>query len=139
MTEREIKKKLYSLRDILKEEEKIILQIQRIEDRQFSITQQLTGMPHGSTPYTTLDYVVAINTCKEQLCELHYKDWIAYGEILFLISNLDPIERTALSMYYLLFMNWDDIAQDLGKSYRYVQALHKEAIKKLAKISKNAC
>lgn len=139
MTEREIKKKLFSLRDILKEEEKIILQIQRIEDRQFSITQQLTGMPHGSTPYTTLDYVVEIDECRSQLIMLHHKEWRAYKEILILISDLDPIERTALSMYYLLFMNWDDIAQDLGKSYRYVQALHKEAIKKLAKISKNAC
>lgn len=135
MTEKEIKKKLFSFRDILKEEEKIILQIQKIEDRQFSITQQLTGMPHGTTPFTVLDYVIEIDECKSELIKLHHKEWKAYYEILVLLSNLDISERTALSMYYLLLMTWEEVAQDLGKSYRYVQTLHKDAIKKLAKIS----
>lgn len=139
MTEREMRAKLYAVRDILRDEERILLQVQKLNDRQFTTTRQLSDMPRGSTPFTTLDYVVAIDELRSKFEALLDEEWKSYKEILEIIDHLDGLERDILTKYYLLGMKWDKVAKSIDKGLRWTQTLHLRAIKKLTKIYNKAC
>ena len=139
MTEREMRAKLYRVRDILREENRIHLQVQKLSDRQFTITRQLSDMPKGSSSFTTLDYVVAMEELRSKFEKLLREEWIAYREILEIIEMVDGLERDILIKYYLLGMKWEEVAGSIGKGLRWTQTLHSRAIKKLTKIYNRAC
>ena len=133
MTEKEVKAKLYRVRDLIAEERRIREQMQKLEDRQLSITQQLSDMPRGGTPFTTLDYVIGMEELYNMFTDTLAKEMQAYKEALIMINMLTGTEREALVRYYLMFETWETVAVNIGKGYRWTMTLHKRAIKKLAK------
>ena len=139
MTEKEIKTKLSRVRVLIREQNRIILQAQKLEDRITTITQQLSDMPRGSTPFTTLDYVVAVDDLRSRFQALVKEEAEEYKEALLLIDQLDGLEKDILVKYYLMMMKWDEVADSIGKGLRWTQTLHGRAIKKLAEISQKAC
>lgn len=139
MTEREMRNKLYGVRNILREENRVLMQVQKLSDRQFTITRQLSDMPRGSSSFTTLDYVVAIDELRSKFEKLLQDEWTAYKEILEIIEMVDDLERDILIKYYLLGMKWEEVAGSIGKGLRWTQTLHSRAIKKLTKIYNKAC
>lgn len=133
MTEKEVKAKLYRVRDLVAEENRILEQLQKLKDRQLSITQQLSDMPRGGTPFTTLDYVIEKEALTDKLTAALVKEKKAYREALIMLDMLNGKEREALVRYYLMFETWETVAVNIGKGYRWTLTLHARAIKKLAK------
>ena len=133
MTEKEVRAKLYRVRDLIAEEQRIREQMQKLKDRQLSITQQLSDMPRGGTPFTTLDYVIGMEELYNMFTDTLAKEMQAYKEALLMINTLNGWEREALVRYYLMFETWEQVAVHIGKGVRWTMTLHKRAIKKLAK------
>lgn len=139
MTEKEIKAKLFRVRDLIKEEDRILEQAQKLTDRQLSITAQLSDMPRGSSPFTTLDYVVGMDELYELFSQIRQEEIREYKEALILLNNLQGLEREVLVRYYLMMETWEQVAVHIQKGYRWTLTLHTRAIKKLAKLSAKAC
>lgn len=131
MNRQEAKAFLNQVRDIMRTENRILMQMQKLEDRQLSITAQLSDMPRGSTHFTTADYVVEMDLLRRQLAEEIQKEHQVYKQILQVLDQLEGIEREIMIMHYLMMMTWEEIAYKAEKSYRWVQKLHGRAIDRI--------
>lgn len=134
MTKQKAKAFLNQVRVIIRKENRIIEQMRQLEDRQLSITAQLTGMPRGSTPFTTDDYVAEMDFLRRRLLYQMKKEREAYKRILLILDQLTGIERELMIMHYLMLMTWEEIACKIGKSYRWTQKLHGRALEKVIQI-----
>ena len=134
MTKQEAKAFLNQVRDIIRTENRILMQMQKLEDRQLSITAQLSDMPRGSTPFTTEDYAVEMDLLKRQLLAEIQRERQAYKQILQILNQLEGIEREIMIMHYLMLMTWEEIAFKIEKSYRWTQKLHGKALEKVIQI-----
>lgn len=134
MTKQEAKAFLNQVRDIIRTENRILMQMQKLEDRQLSITAQLSDMPRGSTPFTTEDYAVEMDLLKRQLLAEIQKERQAYKRILQVLNQLEGISREIMIMHYLMLMTWEEIAFKIEKSYRWTQKLHGKALEKVIQI-----
>ena len=134
MTKQEAKAFLNQVRDIMRTENRILMQMQKLEDRQLSITAQLSDMPRGSTPFTTEDYAVEMDLLKRQLLAEIQRERQAYKQILQVLNQLEGIEREIMIMHYLMLMTWEEIAFKIEKSYRWTQKLHGKALEKVIQI-----
>ena len=139
MTEKEVRAKLFRVRDLIKEEDRILEQAQKLTDRQLSITAQLSDMPRGSSPFTTLDYVVGMDELYELFSQIRQEELREYKEALILLNNLQGLEREVLVRYYLMMETWEQVAVHIQKGYRWTLTLHTRAIKNLVKFSAKAC
>lgn len=131
MTKVEAKKYLSRVKDIIRAENRILDQIRRLEDRQLTITRQISDMPRGTTPFTTLDYVVELDELRRKLVNEHQQEIKAYREILLVLNQLNGIERDIMIMHYLMMLTWEEIACRIEKSYRWTQKLHGRALEKV--------
>ena len=131
MTKAEAKKYLSRVKDIIRAENRILDQIRRLEDRQLTITRQISDMPRGTTPFTTLDYVVELDELRRKLVNEHQQEIKAYREILLVLNQLNGIERDIMIMHYLMMLTWEEIACRIEKSYRWTQKLHGRALEKV--------
>ena len=131
MTKAEAKKYLSRVKDIIRAENRILDQIRRLEDRQLTITRQISDMPRGTTPFTTLDYVVELDELRHKLVNEHQQEVKAYREILQVLNQLNGIERDIMIMHYLMMLTWEEIACRIEKSYRWTQKLHGRALEKV--------
>lgn len=131
MTKLEAKKYLSRVKDIIRAENRILDQIRRLEDRQLTITRQISDMPRGTTPFTTLDYVVELDELRRKLVNEHQQEIKAYREILLVLNQLNGIERDIMIMHYLMMLTWEEIACRIEKSYRWTQKLHGRALEKV--------
>ena len=139
MTKREAKAFLNQVRDIIQNEKRILEQMQRLEDRQLSITAQLTGMPRGSSPFTTDDYVAGMNELRKKFSAELQAERQAYFEILTVLDQLDGLEKNIMIRYYLMMQTWEQIACVIDKSYRWTQTLHSRALEKVREILSRSC
>ena len=139
MTRQEVRGFLNQVKDIIRRENRILEQMQKLEDRQLSITAQISDMPRGSTPFTTDDYVAEMDILKRQLLYQMKKEREAYKHILQVLDQLTGIEREIMVMHYLMMMTWEEIACKVEKSYRWTQQLHGRALDKIGKILERSC
>ena len=139
MTKREAKKFLYQVRDIVREETRIIEQIALLEARQMATTRPLSGMPRGSTAFTIDDYVSGKEDLVTRLEAELAKEREAYLKILMTLNQLEGLTKEIMIRYYLMFQTWDNVASSVGKSYRRVQTLHSKGLEKVAKILESSC
>lgn len=131
MTKQEVKNFLNQVKNIIRKENRILDQMRKLEERQLSITAQITGMPRGSTPFTTADYVAEMDILRRQLLLEMKKEREAYKQILQVLNQLEGIEREIMIMHYLMFLTWEEIACRVEKSYRWTQKLHGRALEKI--------
>lgn len=131
MTKQEAKAFLNQVKDIMRRENRILEQMQQLEDRQLTITRPISDMPRGSTPFTTDDYVAEMDILKRQLLYQMKKEREAYRQILVVLNQLNGIERDIMIMHYLMMLTWEEIACRIEKSYRWTQKLHGRALEKV--------
>lgn len=139
MTKQEVRVFLNQVRDIIRQENRILEQMQRLEDRQLSITAQLSDMPKGSVPFTTADYAVEVDLLKRQLLYKMKKEREAYRQILLVLDQLTGLEREIMVMHYLMLLTWEEIACRIERSYRWTQTLHVRALDKVKVILERSC
>lgn len=139
MTKPEVRQYLSRVRSAIQRENRILDQIRRLEERQLSITQQLSDMPKGTTPFTTLDYVVQLDELKRKLLAEQQKEVQAYYEILSVLRQLNGVEQDIMVMHYLMMLTWEEIAFRIEKSYRWTQKLHGRALEKIIIILSGSC
>lgn len=131
MTKQEAKAFLNQVKDIMRRENRILEQMQQLEDRQLTTTRPISDMPRGSTPFTTDDYVAEMDILKRQLLYQMKKEREAYRQILVVLDQLEGIEREIMIMHYLMMLTWEEIACRIEKSYRWTQKLHGRALEKV--------
>ena len=95
-------------------------------------TAMLGGIPNSGTPNVSglqdticriVDLEAEISRSVDQLIELR-------REIMHAIDAVPNAEyRTLLSMRYLSFRSWQDIAESMGYNEKYVYELHGKALK----------
>lgn len=139
MTKPEVRQYLSRVRSAIQRENRILDQIRRLEERQLSITQQLSDMPKGTTPFTTLDYVVQLDEMKRKLLAERQKEVQAYHDILQVLNQLEGVEKDIMIMHYLMMLTWEEIAYRIEKSYRWTQKLHGRALEKVVIILSRSC
>ena len=132
MTKAEARSFLNRVKVIVKREERIIRQIQKLEQRQLDITSKLTGMPRGSTPFTTEDYAVNVRDLTEELEKELAAERQAYKEVLVVLNTFEGLTRDILIEHYLLLDTWEVIAVRYNRTYRWLQELNRRAVKKIA-------
>lgn len=139
MTKQEVKAFLNQVKDIIRTEKRILEQMQKLEDRQLSITAQISDMPRGTTTFTTDDYVAEMDILRRQLLYEMKKEREAYKRILLVLDQLNGIEREIMIMHYLMMLTWEEIACRVEKSYRWTQKLHGRALEKIIIILSRSC
>lgn len=139
MTRKEVKAFLNRVRNIIQNENRILEQMQQLEDRQLSITAQITGMPRGSTPFTIDDYIVQKEELFNKFSKEIQEEHEAYRQILMALNQLEGLERNIMIRYYLMMQTWEHIACTIDKSYRWTQTLHSRALEKVGEILSRSC
>ena len=139
MTKQEARDFLNQVKDIIRTENRILSQMQQLEDRQLTTTRQISDMPRGSTPFTTEDYVVEMDVLKRRLLYQMRKEREVYRQILYVLDQLEGLEREIMVMHYLMMMTWEEIAFKIEKSYRWTQTLHSRALEKVREILSRSC
>lgn len=134
MTKQEAKAFLNQVKDIIRRENRILEQMQKLEDHQLTTTRAISDMPRGSTPFTTDDYVAEMDILRRQLLYQMKKEREAYRQILTVLDQLEGIEREIMIMHYLMMQTWEEIAFKIEKSYRWTQKLHGRALDKVVEI-----
>lgn len=110
MTRQEVRTFLNRVKNIIQNERRILEQMQQLEDRQLSITAQVTGMPRGSNPFTTDDYVAGMDLLRRKLSAEILAEHQAYREILIVLDQLEGLEKNIMIRYYLMGQTWEQIA-----------------------------
>lgn len=139
MTKADARRFLNQVINIMRRENRIIEQMQKLEDRQLSITAQISDMPRGTTPFTTDDYVAEMDILKRKLLLEMKREREAYKQILTVLEQLEGIEQEIMIMHYLMVMTWEEIACTIEKSYRWTQKLHSRGLEKVIIILSRSC
>ena len=114
-------------------------QIESLHELATRCTSTISGMPHnpnrGGSPMADaickiIDLESEINADIDKLVDLK-------REIVGVIKSVNNVEyQTLLEKRYLCFMQWEQIAVDMGYELRYIHKLHKRALENVS-ISNN--
>ena len=114
-------------------------QIESLHELATRCTSTISGMPHnpnrGGSPMADaickiIDLESEINADIDKLVDLK-------REIVGVIKSVNNVEyQTLLEKRYLCFMQWEQIAVDMGYEIRYIHKLHKRALENVS-ISNN--
>lgn len=130
-TENEEKKEyLKSYQRSVKREQDILDEIQRLRmDKMFpSIVND--GMPHGSSQRDLSDYIVTIDEMIENLKQERLKRAKRQQEIERRIEKMeDEDEQRVLRLRYIKGMKWEEVAVEMGFSWKQVHRIHSEALR----------
>lgn len=130
-TENEEKKEyLKSYQRSVKREQDILDEIQRLRmDKMFpSIVND--GMPHGSSQRDLSDYIVTIDEMIENLKQERLKRAKRQQEIERRIEKMeDEDEQRVLRLRYIKGMKWEEVAVEMGYSWKQVHRIHSDALR----------
>lgn len=114
-------------------------QIESLHELATRCTSTISGMPHNpnrsGSPMSDaickiIDLESEINADIDKLVDLK-------REIVGVIKSVNNVEyQTLLEKRYLCFMQWEQIAVDMGYELRYIHKLHKRALENVS-ISNN--
>lgn len=139
-TENEEKKEyLKSYQRSVKREQDILDEIQRLRlDKMFpSIVND--GMPHGSSQRDLSDYIETIDEMIEDLKTERLKRAKRQQEIEQRIQQMeDEDEQRVLRLRYIKGMKWEEVAVEMGYSWRRTHDIHSKALKNFPWIEKTA-
>lgn len=86
-------------------------------------------MPHGNEQKDLSDYVVLLDEQIEKLKKERYNRIKLYSDIMDSIRELeDDIEQDVLKMKYIDGKSFEEIAVELGYTYRHVTRIHGNAL-----------
>ena len=103
-------------------------------------TASLHAAPGGSGSSRQLEDICIKIRLAEQKVDSDIDELIrAKEELSRKIDSLEkPLPRTLLTLRYVCFMRWGDIAERLGYSESYIYSLHDEALKEMDEILSRA-
>lgn len=133
LTENEKKKEyLKSYRKALRRERRILDEIQCLRlDKMFpSIVQD--GMPHGSSQTDLSGYAATLDEMIEDLKKERLEKVKIRKKIEQSIRNLeDEDEQEVLRLRYISGLKWEEVAAEMGYSWKQTHRFHSAALKNL--------
>lgn len=130
MTENEKKKEyLRSYRTAKRREKYILEEIQRLRADKMFPSLVMDGMPHGSGGGDLARYMELVEEQIEKLGKERLKMVEAYTRIERQIGRMeDETEKEVLRLRYIRGMKWEDIATEMGYSWRGIHKVHSGAL-----------
>lgn len=137
MTKDELKEKLKSAAAWQKSLEEDYLELQRLRDNANKITPTYSQAPACSGFGQKLETNVILVIEQEQLIQEHMHNLLeALQEVRQLVDLVEKPElRIVLQMRYLNYKTWEQIATELGYSWRQMHRLHGRALTLILKQS----
>lgn len=87
------------------------------------------GMPHASTCSDLSSYAAKLAELEETLIKARYKRINIYTGILDRIEDMDSeTEKNILRLKYLRCKTWDEVAAEMGYSWKQIHRLHGAAL-----------
>ncbi len=132
-TNEEKKKYLQRYQDSVKQLEFCREELIRVEGLETKITPAMTGMPQGQPDGSKTELAVE----HKQTAEQKYRDAIEkhqciLKEITAILDNqLEGKELLVMKWRYIAGLTWEQTAERVGISMRWVWALHGQALEKL--------
>ena len=129
-TENEKKKEyLKSYQDAVRREKHILQEIQLLRMDKMLPSVINDGMPHGSGCSDLSDYMVLLDEQINELRDERLEKMLLYKEIEKRIRNMDnDNEREVLRLRYLRGMTWEEVAVEMGYSWRGIHNIHGKAL-----------
>ena len=133
LTIEERKKYLCRYLAACRQEKLLLLQIKELRDRRTSPKSLGDGMPRTRAVADLSNYAAKWDELERELEVERMAEAQLYTDILKRVKAVpDEIEREILTRRYLLGQGWEQIATEMGYSYRHITKLHGFALKKLA-------
>ena len=128
--ENELKKEyLNSYRAAVREEKILLEEIQKLRADKMFPSVVNDGMPHGSGGGDLSEYAAKLDEAINDLKEQRLKKVRLYTEIQQQIKCVeDDTERELLMLRYLQGKTWEQVAVEMGYTYRYTTKLHGKAL-----------
>lgn len=90
------------------------------------------GMPHGSDMRDLSDYAAKVDELERELIQARYDRIQSFRKVQAAIEELeDETEKDLLTYRYLKGMKWEEIAVEMGYSWRAVHKIHSHALEHL--------
>lgn len=116
-------------RKAVREEQLILDEIQRLRESRMLPSLVLDGMPHGSDHSDLSVYAVMVDEQMEKLKEWQLEKVRLYESISDRIRRVeDDNQRALLMCRYIKGMRWEDVASELGYTWRWTHKLHSKAL-----------
>lgn len=116
-------------RKAVREEQLILDEIQRLRESRMFPSLVLDGMPHGSDHSDLSVYAVMVDEQMEKLKEWQLEKVRLYESISDRIRRVeDDNQRALLMCRYIKGMRWEDVASELGYTWRWTHKLHSKAL-----------
>lgn len=116
-------------RKAVREEQLILDEIQRLRESRMFPSLVLDGMPHGSDHSDLSVYAVMVDEQMEKLKEWQLEKVRLYENISDRIRRVeDDNQRALLMCRYIKGMRWEDVASELGYTWRWTHKLHSKAL-----------
>ena len=124
---------LRGYRKSLKREESICDDIQELRARKmFPSCAMGDGMPHGSNQTDMSNYIVILDEMLENLKKERYDGAVKRSRIEKSIRSLrDENEQEVLRLRYIKGLEWEQVAVEIGYSWKQTHRFHSAALKKL--------
>jgi RNA polymerase sigma factor (sigma-70 family) len=125
------KKKEYlkSYRRVVKREQDILEEIQRLRLDKMFPSVVCDGMPHGSSHSDLSDYMAIMDEQIELLKEERLEKAKCYQRIERQIRQMEnEDEREVLRLRYIKGLKWEEVALKMNYSWKWVHKIHGRAL-----------
>lgn len=131
LTENEKKKEyLRSYRTAKRREKYILEEIQRLRADKMFPSLVVDGMPHGSGGGDLARYMELVEEQIEKLGKERLEAAEAYTGIECRIRQMkNETEKEVLRLRYIRGMKWEDIAVEMGYSWKHIHRIHGSALR----------
>ena len=131
MTAKEYLQQAYQIHRSIQARKQQVVRLREIAECATSIANaaRVSGTPARSKVESTVCRIADLQAMIQQdLCRLAEK----YEEIQRIIDKVeDDTCRNILSLRYLSFLTWEEIAEKMNYSYKWVHVLHGKALEKV--------
>lgn len=116
-------------RAAVREERMILDEIQRLRENKMFPSLVMDGMPHGSSQSDLSAYAARLDDQMAKLKEWQLEKIRLYENISDRIRRVeDDNQRALLICRYIKGMRWEDVASELGYTWRWTHKLHSKAL-----------
>lgn len=128
------KAQLREYKDLRRERDTLARMLTELEAVIYSPrAQQLHGMPRNSSgaPCPTENLALKHLELETKYQETVEKLTVQMAEIEQAIEPLEPTQRTLIRLHYFQGLTWEQVAVEMGYTWRHVHRLHGKALEKL--------
>ena len=115
--------------DAVKTEKSIEDEIRELRANAMMHSQNMDGMPRGSTQSDLSDYAAKFDEMLSALHDEIDRKWEIRREIIKAIEDLpSESEKAVLRLRYINGKKWEQIAVEMGYAYQHIHRLHGSAL-----------